>query len=67
MSEPVAPQAAEPDSNGKPPWPAFQVERRSFAARRKDPRNARKHSAEQVRQIALDLIDDVAAGEGPIC
>jgi hypothetical protein len=55
MNDAAAAKAAEVTANGKPPWPAFQVERRSFAALRKDPRNARKHSAEQVRQIALAM------------
>jgi ParB-like chromosome segregation protein Spo0J len=36
-------------------WPAFQVERRAFADLRRDPRNARVHSPEQVRQIALAM------------
>lgn len=36
-------------------WPAFHVERRAFSKLKRDPRNARTHSPDQVRQIAASM------------
>jgi ParB-like chromosome segregation protein Spo0J len=53
-TQPPAPRIA-PAASAPREWPAFQVERRPFADLRRDPRNARVHSSEQVRQIALSM------------